>query len=221
MNNAFSKRSVLIKRTMPVIALLFVCSATTLRANPNLITDGDFSGGPSFPGWSVVGGFDSIVWSYNIETPPNTAAAVFNSGDTTPDGVLSQTFDTVSGDTYALQFDYGSFYGNWYTPPQSMGVTVTNSGLNLIVGSLPINFNNPIDPPMTTYTFDFTATSTSSTLIFTDQFFNNTYSEDGVIANVSVTPQSVPDRVSTLLLLGLGVAALAGASCTMRRSVRA
>jgi hypothetical protein len=37
------------------------------------------------------------------------SAAIFNAGDSMPDGVLSQNFDTVAMQLYTVTFDFGNF----------------------------------------------------------------------------------------------------------------
>jgi hypothetical protein len=99
-----------------LIGMLFVVSP----ASANLISNGDFETG-DFAGWAVVSAppFGVLVLqgsSYgsccnSTGTGPELANhfASFGAGDTPINGVtISQTFNTVVGQTYSFSFNYGA-----------------------------------------------------------------------------------------------------------------
>jgi len=86
-------------------------------AQANLIVNGDFETGATSP-WifsgnvAVTGPASADFWFGGGSTAQNgTRATVFNSADTTPNGVISQTFATVLGETYQVEFDYDASQG--------------------------------------------------------------------------------------------------------------
>src|SRR5687768_7351873 len=90
---------------------------TAGSAQANLIVNGDFETGVPSP-WifngnvAVTGPASADFWFGGGSTAQNDSfATVFNAGDTTPNGVISQTFDTVGGEIYTVQFDYGASQG--------------------------------------------------------------------------------------------------------------
>jgi hypothetical protein len=84
-------------------SLALLCCALPVQAN--LIFNGDFEAG-DFSGWTATG---------NVQNFEN--AAVFNGGDTSPTGVLSQTIATTVGVRYVVLLSHGvlSFTGSSQT----------------------------------------------------------------------------------------------------------
>ena len=116
----------------------------------NLISNGDFSNG--LAGWTFAGRV--------VETD---GAARFGGGNTPTDGVLSQTFATIPGETYEVSFDYDSTNQNREQTIQA--VSVDGGGSNIrgeVVASTSTVRGQEV------LTFSFVADSTTSTLTFTD-----------------------------------------------------
>ena len=82
----------------------------------NLISNGDFSNG--LAGWTFAGRV--------VETD---GAARFGGGNTPTDGVLSQTFATIPGETYEVSFDYDSTNQNREQTIQAISVDDGSSNL--------------------------------------------------------------------------------------------
>lgn len=167
------------KNTLLSLAFLVTSAAlspTTARAQ-NLLTNGSFESGLS--GWSSSG---SVVSAGNEGTTDGTSAARFNYGNVVGDGVLSQSFATNIGQTYRLTFDYGGYGNSGRTLGFQTEVISATTRLTQVLGdpgSIPTTF--------TTFSFDFTADSTSTLLRFTDiTSFSNSQAADLVLDRVRV-----------------------------------
>jgi len=185
----------------------------TLRAIADpILVNGAFSNG--FTGWTASG---DVVAVNGTISGDESSGAVFNAGDTQPNGVLSQTISTKIGDLYQLQFEYNTAQGEWYLPLQSLDVSAQSP--SELLGNVVVGPASEFLTSGTVFDLNFTAGATSTIITFSDDAYNYTYSQDGALSNISVTdltPASVPDNGSTLLLLGLSMAALAAASCSER-----
>ena len=148
-----------------------------------VLANGSFES--NYTGWTATG---------NQLVPPPEAGYVasagvknvaFNAGQSTPNGVLSQTFMTTPGQAYVLAFDVGalSFVNQ---DAQWMQVTVQGSGALLDQTMSVVGPGNG-----TTYvplSFVFVANSTTTTLTFRDVSLTTT-NIDLVLDNVRVTVQ--------------------------------
>jgi len=203
----------LLMKLSPFVLTAGLMTLGTLRAVADpILVNGAFSNG--FTGWSASG---DVVAVNGVISGDESSGAVFNSGDTQPNGVLSQTISTTIGDLYQLQFEYNTAQGDWYLPLQYLDVSAQSP--NELLGAVVAGPASEYLSAGSVFDFNFTAGATSATITFTDDANNYTYSQDGALSNISVTdltPASVPDNGSTLLLLGLGVAALAAASRSER-----
>lgn len=161
----------------------------------NLLVNGSFETG-DLTGWTAINNTPGgpynvypVAVHYAEGASDGAYSALFNSGDTGPIAALAQTFATVPGVQYTLSFDYGTYTGG-PSLPQSLIVEVSNSSLTpQLATSMQSGFLNPT---FTTFTYTFTATDTSSTLTFSDDPANFTYSEDGVLDNISVVKAAPP-----------------------------
>src|SRR5207253_4140769 len=73
---------------------------------PSLITNGGFESG--YNGWTATGNqilATAASSPFPLTTTEGTHAVAFNDADRTPNGTLSQTFATVPGTIYSLNFD--------------------------------------------------------------------------------------------------------------------
>ncbi len=183
-------------------AVCVILSSISGAANANLIVNGSFETG-DLTDWSSSG---NILVTNAQGSTDGIFAGLFNGADTTGDGILSQSFSTVIGDTYRLEFDYGVFKAA-LAPPQTQNMEVELIGgvvlLDTILtetGSSPISF--------TTFLFDFTADSTTTTLRFTDMTTSaQSVSHDFMLDRVSVAAVPIPAAV---WLFGSGLLGLIG-----------
>ena len=221
-------------------AALAICALLgSAPARGNLIVNGDFNAGmPSPasptacdstnpPGWTMTPNFDQPTVFHCRTSEPvfegfwfragNTAEngpgiIAFNAGDRPALGTLSQTFGTVPGAQYTLEFDYG-VTGFLPVNQQSLAVTVLGSDSVAVLFDNVVtdDTNNPADPTdnsLTQHVFVFTADGAQATIRFSDVPANATVSLDGVLDNVSVVgPAPVPEP-PTLALLGAALAGL-------------
>ena len=165
-------------------------------------------------GWALSGTAKGVQIGDSEGASAGSYAALFNKAVHKIGGGLSQTFRTVAGQTYTVQFDFGS-YGHTSFSEQSLRVEVRDGGS-------PTSGSQLIDPgseqiaatshgallSRTSYfdvgdgsaatapslefnkvTFTFTAKSSASTLVFTDVSTGNIESQDGVLDNVTVAPR--------------------------------
>lgn len=184
--------------------VLFALATFAGSANANVIKNGNFENGKSQ--WSLSGNVAYVgqtqggfYWGGGSLAQNGTQAIAFNGGDRAANGMLSQTFATVIGQTYTLSFDYGS------TSPwaQSLNYGVFENGTNKSLVSGFVTDNN-VAGLLDTYRFNFIATSTSSILRFADVGTNNSISNDGLLDNVRV---EVPEPAS-MALIGVGLMGL-------------
>ncbi len=146
------------------------------------LTNGSFENG--FAGWTTQGDMFVVGTPFVVATD-GTKVMDFGS-NTTPNGVLSQTFATTPGQTYTLAFDFGA-YSLVNTNTESVLVTVQGTALLLSQtaslaapgGGTGVNWGSR--------SFTFVADSASSTLTFRDTSAN-AVSVDLLVDNVRVTP---------------------------------
>jgi hypothetical protein len=175
-----------------LLSVLLATFSMALTAKANLIFNGGFETG-DFTGWSHTGnpGATGVSMSY-----ANTDTYGAQLGPVGSDGYLSQTFATVVGDTYAVEFWLSNDGGNPNDFSASFGATTLLS----LTDAPGFGFSS--------YTFNVVAASTSSTLLFSFRQDPRYWGLDDVsVEGLS----SVPDSTSTfgLMLLGLvGVVAL-------------
>ncbi len=189
----------------------------------DVLVNGGFETG-DFTGWTVTG--VANVCDGPTEFCGNPFEGNFsvnlNSGESAASAVISQTFATDPGTTYAVTFAYGimDFVGG---SAQQLQVEVisTLAGnhdlLNQTVTSPPSidpggAFNAQVNYQL--FTFSFVADDTSATLQFTDVAGNPSGSIDGKLDAASVDPVPEP---GTMALIAAGLACVVG---RLKRAVR-
>ena len=157
------------------------------------------AGSTAITGWTVGG--DSIDYVGGYWQAENGARSIDLSGNAA--GSISQTFDTVAGKAYDVNFWLA---GNPNGGPQTKGVTVSASG------ATPQTDDFTLQPTDTLghmgyqpYSYMFNAASNSTTLTFS----SDTASPDGaVLDNVSVTAVPEPAAWAMMIVGFFGLGAL-------------
>jgi Ig-like domain-containing protein/uncharacterized protein DUF642 len=158
------------------VATLTVVPAGTVLAN------GSFES--SSAGWTASGNL-AFVSNAPYSASAGIRTVAFNGSQTTPNGVLSQTFTTTPGQTYALAFDIGVLSGGNQTDPR-LQVTVQGSGT--LLNQTATIAAPPSGVVYSPRSFTFVANSTTTKLTFADVSLD-TMNVDLLLDNVRITPQ--------------------------------
>lgn len=126
------------------------------------LVNGSFESG--FDGWTRSGNM-TVQSASPYAATDGTKLVAFNTGQTTPNGLLSQSFATVAGQTYRLTFDVGVLSFNKST--QSMRVSVTGSG-TLLAQTISLARVGSTSVRWLPQTYTFVANSALTTLSFSD-----------------------------------------------------
>ena len=166
-----------------------ISSAATLTVVPaGVPANGSFEF--DYAGWSASGN-QSIASGAPYSASDGTKAVVFNAGQQTPNGVLSQTIATTPNQTYVLTFDAGAF-SVVDQDEQRLQVTVTGASNTALLSQTVSVFAPGNGTRYVPQTFTFTADGSSATLVFKD-VSPTTFNTDLVLDNVRVTvPTSNP-----------------------------
>lgn len=169
-------------------------SSTTTDSIDLLLDHVRLAANPPQKNGSFESNFDGWAASGNVEikdAPPyvptdGTKLAAFNTGNTTQNGVLSQTFTTIPGVTYQVSFDEGVLAYN--SNIQMVAVSVTgSSGANLFSFGMAVTRIGVAPITWLARQFPFTADGTSATLSFRD-ISASTNSIDLLLDNVRIVP---------------------------------
>ena len=146
-------------------------------------TNGSFESG--LTGWAASGNLNVDSSAPYVATD-GTHLVVFNGGQTTPNGILSQTFSTTPGQNYSLAFDVGAFSAANQSQ-QTVQVSVLGSGNTALLAPQNISVSAPGNgTTWVAQSFNFTANGTSTTITFQD-LSQTTNNVDLVLDNVRVT----------------------------------
>ena len=176
-------------------------------AAPALVLNGDFEApiqppgtflpvGSIIPGWAVVGAGGVNIDHVSLGTPywpGNTSQFMDLTGNTGGAGVQSDSFATIAGLTYQVNFE--AFNGSLVSP----GYAYTGPALSLQASGGPLaNYNGLTDMPAGVsegLTYFFTAVSGSTSLTFMDT--SGFDSNAGWIDNVTI--EAVPEPATTVI----------------------
>ncbi|MBC8003080.1 MAG: tandem-95 repeat protein, partial [Opitutaceae bacterium] len=165
---------------------------------PNILTNGSFES--SYAGWTTHTGNQEISQAY--AAPDGVKMVAFNTSNSFPNGVLSQSFNTKVGETYSLSFQQG--IATWqYGWIQRMNVKVQDGTTllgttlldttSVISGSANSGTNGTLSVRWFPWVYQFTAISSMTTLTFTDACNTVTHtSRDMLLDNVWIAQAEHP-----------------------------
>jgi VCBS repeat-containing protein len=156
--------------------------------NVELIVNGSFES--DFSGW-ITSGNQMIAKDAPYAATDGTQLVAFNGGNQAPTAVLSQSFATVPGATYTLEFDAGVLAYN--LSAQNLVVSVSGGGV-LLSESVTLPGDGTQSSQWQRQAFTFVADSTTSILAFHDQS-TVTDSIDMLLDGVSVKGPALVDSV--------------------------
>jgi hypothetical protein len=175
-------------------AMLGLAIEAAGTAKANLVVNGDFGTG-DLTGWSLSGDTSSV---YVSGSPGAYAAALTTSG--LGDGFLTQSLSTTAGQEYLFSF---LLAGDGATPNS---LVVSLGGTTLVsLTDVPNTLASPVS-----YSYDFTASSSSSLLQF------DFVDLPGYLYVTNVSANAVPEP-STVVSAGLAALILFGFACCKRR----
>jgi len=166
-------------------------SITVSEIIPGTLINGSFEAG--FTGWTTSG--NQGIQSTSLYTATDGTKLVgFNSGNSTPNAVLSQSFATAAGQTYSLAFDAGTLSFN--TNSQTLQVSATGTG-SLLSRTITLNGAGNGTNRWVPQSFTFVANSSTTVLTFRDQS-TSTNGLDLTLDNVRLTAAaSLPNTAPT------------------------
>lgn len=210
------------------ISLLLASAALALCAGPlhaQFITNGTLNSDAS--GWNLGGGCGDEAWDGANGNPPG-AIRLNACGESDSDPAASQTITGLTvGASYTIQADVQLFANSsGGGTGRSFGVFLNNEPAN------PLLLTEFLDGNWHTVRVNFTATSTSATIILAGELDARTPGGPGIttdvayfIDNISVTQVASGGAIPTLsdqglLVLGVMLAACAGLVLRKRRAAR-
>ena len=155
------------------------------------LVNGNFESWPfNYPGnvagWTVAGNKHIECISQGATSPIHSAG--FSVGGSSTGNILSQTFFTIPGQTYMLDFDSGVYGLRDGSPLQLQAQIVGTSPLFSVTVTPPdASTTHPAFVSFQHYHYTFSASGTQATIQFTDLVGNNA-SADLMLDSVSVLP---------------------------------
>lgn len=171
------------------------------------LLNGSFEAGET--GWTMTGNRLNYASDGSYVATNGTKMMILNGGNSPPNAILSQTFATIPGQYYMLNFDVGVLALNTVT--QQLGVSVI--GATTLVAQIQTPVGNALGVSVwSAKSYPFIADSTTTTLNFQDQSAS-TSGIDLLLDNVRITatvntsPVAVADSYSTIQGVALVVPA--------------
>ncbi len=141
----------------------------------------------NFDGWTASGNAAVSTGTFYRPTDGNSLA-VFNSGQTTPNGAISQTIPTAPGQSHTLSFDFGVLAYNF----NEQRIRVTVQGVGTLVNQTIVNSGSGNGVTQwISRSFAFIADGNSITVTFQD-VSSSTSNLDAVLDKVALATQSAP-----------------------------
>ena len=180
------------------------------QAPAAMFTNGGFESGAT--GWTLVGSTNTQT---NVDRSyEGSGSLVFNGGNTTPNAVVSQSFDTVVGESYYLNFHMAQ-HGTSSSGHSILDIDIFDGagfgGTNLLTDQAEVFTGVPFNSQAGTvdgltpfyerFTFSFTAQSTTSTLRFTDASTNLGSGFDPYVDSIAFTLVPTPAALPAGLTL--------------------
>ena len=169
-----------------------------------MVVNGSFESG--YTGWTETGNQEIRTVTndpFPLTATDGTHMCSFNEGQTTPNGVLSQTVATTPGTSYTLAFDV-AVSGYQTNLQQRMQVTVQDGSISLSSKTITLT-GQGTGTWWTPQSLTFTATGSSATLTFYDTSLD-TINTDLLLDNVRITvngsPTPTPTPAATPVPLG-------------------
>ena len=160
-----------------------IATLTVQVTGASTFTNGSFES--DYTGWTTHTGNQLVLVAVSPYTATNGVKAVrFNGGQATPNGVLSQSFDTTVGQAYTLAFDAGAMS---MVNQNEQRVLVTVQGIGSLLSQTVSVFAPGNGTRYVARSFPFVADSTTTTLTFQDTSPTTT-SIDLLVDNARVTP---------------------------------
>lgn len=178
-----------------------------------LIVNGSFES--EYSAWTATGNH-TIESAVPYVPTDGSKLIAFNGQDQQANGMISQSFGTVVGQTYSVEFDAGAIGYN--TNSQNLDVTIQGEN-TLLAQTVTINGTGTGANRWLPQTFSFVADSTSATLAFKDTSISSS-SIDLMLDNVRVTGAPASEVVPTVPGLP-NTASLAGSPGAMTVSMTA
>lgn len=150
------------KAVLSAFPLVFSFLTCVSPASAGLVNGGFESG---YSGW-VASGNQSLAASAPYVATQGSKLVVFNNGNATPNGVLSQFFTTVPGSSYTLRFDVGVLAYN--NSEQRLQVDLAGSSA-LVSQTFPVSRSGSAPLRWLAQNVSFTANSAVTVLTFRDR----------------------------------------------------
>jgi Protein of unknown function (DUF642) len=178
--NALGSRKVLdhlqcISKHLCLAVTLVFLGGVDADSAQSVLLNGSFEQG--FSGWIATGNQGLVN-----QASQGVQAVRFNSGQKTPNAVLSQTFSTVAGGSYTLTFDYGVFCA---VSSKQQRLQLSIQSKTLLVSQLITQSSFGSAVQYFPKSFLFVADGASTTITFTDASLI-TDSVDSYLDNVQV-----------------------------------
>lgn len=161
----------------------------------------DANQSPTAQAWTLA---NNVKVASNQTASDGVNALAFNGANSTPNGIAEQTFNTIAGQEYRLEFDFGKFATGSGTAQLDIDVFDAIFGDGVLLLDQQVSDGSGANTNVyETFAFLFKATGTTTTLRFTDtSILTNSY--DTMLDNIIITEVPAPAALPAgLALVGL------------------